>query len=146
MGVIFIDDTNLFLMDECMKSSINVWYESHDDLTSWGKLLIATGGTLKPKKCFYCVINYGWLNNESWQYTEIVDRDLYAHCADVSEMAIEQRPMDTSKKTMGIWTNPTGDCANQLETFTTCLTILTDRLSAGKFPSRWAWISYFQQL
>ena len=27
---------------------------------NWGCLLIATGGTLKPKKCFYHLIDFAW--------------------------------------------------------------------------------------
>ena len=92
-----MDDTDLFTIDECMKSSVDVWYESREALTSWGKLLITTDSTLKPEEFFYYVVNYEWLDNGSWQYTEMVDRDLYVPCTDGSEVAIEKLPVDTFK-------------------------------------------------
>ncbi len=45
---------------------VDIFYESQDVLTSWGKLLIATGGTIKPKKCFYYIVDYEWLDDGSW--------------------------------------------------------------------------------
>ena len=145
-GVIFVDDTGLFIMHECERSGLDIFYESQDALTSWGKLLIATGGTLKPEKCFYYMVDYEWLADGSWQYTGMVDSDLYVPCVDGSEVEIEQLPVDKSRKTLGIWTNPAGDCSRQLEAFTARLTTWTDRLSAGKLPSRWAWVGYFHHL
>ena len=58
-------------------------------------------------------------------------------------MEIEPLPVDKSRKTLGIWTNPAGNCSRQLEAFTARLTTWTDRLCAGKLLSRWAW---FHQL
>ena len=141
--VVCADDTDLFIMDECMKSSVDVCYESQYALTSCGRLLVATGGTLKPNKCFYYIIDYEQLDNGRWQYTEMMDRDLCVPCANGSEVTIEKLSVDISKTTLGIWTNPTGDYVKQLEVFTVRLTTWTDRLSARKLPSRWAWVSYF---
>ena len=73
MGVLFVDDTDLFIMNECSRSSVDIWYESQNALTTWGKLLIATSGTPKPEKCFYYVVDYEWLDDGSWKYTEMVD-------------------------------------------------------------------------
>ena len=36
-----------------------------DSVESWGKLLIATGGTLKPVKCFLHLISFDWDKKES---------------------------------------------------------------------------------
>ncbi len=33
-----------------------------------GKSLIATGGTLKPKKCFFHLIDFQWTRRGGWQY------------------------------------------------------------------------------
>ena len=58
MGVLFVDDTDLYIMDECIKSGYDLWYKTQEATTAWGKLLIATGGALKPEKCFYYVVDY----------------------------------------------------------------------------------------
>ena len=92
------------------------------------------------------MVDYEGLGDGSWQYTEIVDIDLLVPCVDGTEVEIEQLPVDKFRKTFRIWTNPAGDCSRQLEAFTAQIIILTDRLSAGKLPSRRAWVSYFHQL
>jgi hypothetical protein len=33
---------------------------------NWGRLLIATGGTLKPEKCFYHLIDFAWTQKGGW--------------------------------------------------------------------------------
>ena len=43
MGVLFVDDTDLFIMNECVKSGYGIWEEAQGALTVWGKLLISTG-------------------------------------------------------------------------------------------------------
>ena len=114
-GVLYVDDVDLFLMHEHLRSGLNIFYELQDALTSWDRLLIETGRALKPKKCFNYMVDYAWLADGSWQYTEMVDRELFVPCIDGSEVEIEQLPVDISRKTLGIWTNPAGNCSHQLE-------------------------------
>ena len=49
MGVLFVGDTDLFIMYENIKLGQEIWEEAQRPLTVWGKLLIATGGMLKPE-------------------------------------------------------------------------------------------------
>ena len=37
-------------------------------ITIWGKLLLATGGALKPIKCFFHLISFAWKEDGSWFY------------------------------------------------------------------------------
>ncbi len=37
-------------------------------IANWGKLLIATGRSLKPEKCFYYLIDFAWTPKGGWQY------------------------------------------------------------------------------
>ena len=141
-GVLYVDDVDLFPMYECLQSGLEIFYKLQDALTSWGRLLIKMGGALKPEKCFYYIVDYEWLADGSWQYTEMVVRDLFVQCVDGSEVEIEQLPVDMTRKTLGIWTNA-GNFSCQLEAFTTRLTTWTDQLCAGKLPLRWAWVGYF---
>ena len=114
-GVLYVYDIDLFLMHECLRSGLDIFHKSQDALTSWGRLLIETGGALKPEKWFYYMVDYEWLADGSWKDTEIVDRDMFVPCVNGSEVEIEQLPVDKSRKTLGIWTNPAGDCSCQLE-------------------------------
>ena len=65
-GVLFVGDTDLYVMDECIKSKYDLWHETQDATTSWGKLLLATGGALKPEKCFYYLVDYEWQDDGTY--------------------------------------------------------------------------------
>jgi hypothetical protein len=60
-GTLFVDDTNLEHLD-MIKAEMT--HEAHralqDSIINWGKLLLATGGALKPAKCFFHVISFTW--------------------------------------------------------------------------------------
>lgn len=66
MGVLYVNDTDLYIMRECLRSPYNLWQESQGALTAWGKLLIATGGMLKPEKCFFYMVDYEFVSVGSW--------------------------------------------------------------------------------
>jgi hypothetical protein len=51
-----------------------------------------------------------------------------------------------SRKTLGIWTNPAGLCAKQLEIIHSKIENGVDHLSFGHLPVKWAWVSYDHQL
>jgi hypothetical protein len=58
-GSIFVDDTDVEHLNMNKSETVT---EAHgalqESITNWGRLLIATGGTLKPAKCFYHVISF----------------------------------------------------------------------------------------
>ena len=105
-------------------------------------------GALKPEKCFYYMVDYKWLDDGgSWQYGKMVDvPQLTVPLTDGNDATIKQLPVDESTNTLGIWTNPAGECQKQLDIFYDVMDKWTNRLSAGKLPARWAWVSYFHQL
>ena len=144
MGVLYVDDTDLYIMHEWTKSGYDIWEEAEQAVNAWGNLLIATGGMLKPEKCFFYMVDYDWNADGSWQYSSLVDTtcSLSVPQPDGSSAEIVQVPITESKKTLGVWTNPAGDCDKQVEVITEKLGVWTDRLETGKLPARWAWVSY----
>ena len=64
--VLYVDDADFLLMHECSRSRLDIFYELQDALTSWGRLLIETGGALKPEKFFYYMVDSEWLADDSW--------------------------------------------------------------------------------
>ena len=63
-----------------------------------------------------------------------------------NSIPIEQVPVDVSKWTLGVGTNPFGDCLKQLMVIHEKIEVWTNILTAGIIPANWAWVSYFQQL
>ncbi len=59
IGGLFVDDTDLFHLDMRQVETVT---EAHDRLQesvfNWGKLLLATGGALKPAKCSFYLLSF----------------------------------------------------------------------------------------
>jgi len=58
MGVLYVDDMDLFILNDFAKSQLDVHADSQLALSIWGELLIVTGGVLKYEKCFYYMADY----------------------------------------------------------------------------------------
>jgi hypothetical protein len=68
-GVIYTNGTDLiyFRMDE-HKDKLATLYGLQEAMVNWGKLLLASGGALKPAKCFYHLISFQFKGDGSWSY------------------------------------------------------------------------------
>ena len=67
--ILFVDNNDLINIDMDQDKTAA---EAHEDLqasvNSWGKLLIASGGSLKPEKCFLYLISFFWNSIGKWAY------------------------------------------------------------------------------
>jgi hypothetical protein len=64
MGALFVDDTNLYTMRKNILDPGELWGQAQLELENWGCLLNATGGALKPEKCFWYLLNYECVDGE----------------------------------------------------------------------------------
>ena len=68
-AILFVDDNDLINIDIDQYQTAE---EAHEDLrasvNSWDKLLIASGGSLKPEKCFLYLISFVWNSSGKWAY------------------------------------------------------------------------------
>ena len=58
MCALFVDDTNLYTWLEDNFDPGEVWSQAQLELEHWSCLLNATGGALKPEKCFWYLLDY----------------------------------------------------------------------------------------
>jgi hypothetical protein len=66
--ILYVDDTDILHIDLTQNERVNkVHKRIQESVNSWGNLLIATGGALKPAKCFYSIILFKW-DNSVWKY------------------------------------------------------------------------------
>ncbi len=71
IGGLLVDDTDLMHVNMREEEhTIDVHDRLQDAIANWGKLLIATGGALKPSKCSYYVISFKWKANGAWSCSE----------------------------------------------------------------------------
>ncbi len=60
-AILYVDDTDLLHINmDAEESIVEVHAAIQRAIENWGRLLIATGGTLKPDKCFYHLIDFAW--------------------------------------------------------------------------------------
>jgi hypothetical protein len=109
---LFVDDTNLEHLDLNNSESI---VESHaalqESIINLSCLLLATGGALKPAKCFYQLISFSWKWDGDWKYDSnesLPDLRIVVPLADGTLATIEHLPVSTLTKTLGQMTCPTG--------------------------------------
>ncbi len=61
LAILYVDDTDLLHLNmEGDESVQEVHFALQQSIENWGKLLIATGGSLKPDKCFFHLLDFEW--------------------------------------------------------------------------------------
>jgi len=88
--------------------------QAQQEDTQWSLLLNATGGVLKPEKCFWYLLDYTCYERE-WSYAMNSDFELSVTNPDGSRSSIKQEEVVTSKKTLGIYDAPSGGNQGHLE-------------------------------
>ena len=58
LGAMCVDDSDLYCWIEYMESAEEMYEQIQKETTAWGHLLMATGGCLKPEKCFWYILDY----------------------------------------------------------------------------------------
>eukprot|EP00804_Cyclotella_cryptica_P003924 CCRYP_016117-RA/>CCRYP_016117-RA protein AED:0.75 eAED:0.75 QI:0/-1/0/1/-1/1/1/0/1178 len=110
--ILYVDDNDLLHMCEEEHETIQTAHEAiQKSISSWGDLLIATGGALKPPKCFYYLIGYKWDQHGNWSYQEITDLPdfpIVVPLPDGSTAPIQQHSVATPSITLGGQTSPSG--------------------------------------
>jgi hypothetical protein len=67
--ILYVDDNDIIhLGDNEQDTGKDVLNALQASVNSWGQLLIATGGALKPPKCSFYLLEYTWNKNGQWSY------------------------------------------------------------------------------
>jgi hypothetical protein len=119
VGIIYVDDTDLvhFRMEEDQDKN-EAFFHLQEAITNWGKLLLTTGGSLKPIKCFFHLISFTWDEDGNWAYKDNEeDEDLQAAVplADGSFGNIQHLGIHEPTKTLGSMTCPSGSSKGSIE-------------------------------
>jgi hypothetical protein len=70
LTILYIDNTDLLHINFDHNKSVDDAHAAiQNSVNNWGNPLIATGGALKPEKCFYLIISFEWVRGE-WQYKD----------------------------------------------------------------------------
>lgn len=113
--ILYVDDNDLLHMCEEETDTIHTAHEAiQDSITSWGELLIATGGALKPPKCFFYLVGYEWDADGNWKYQtgkHLAELTVSVPLPDGSTAPIQHHSVHTPSVTLGGQTSPSGQDA-----------------------------------
>jgi hypothetical protein len=99
MGALFVDDTDLYTWREYLLHSGDLWCQAQLELEQWSCLLNATGGALKPEKCFWYLLDYECKDGK-WTYAEMIHQEMFVNNPDGTKSPIKQEKVTDSKKTV----------------------------------------------
>jgi hypothetical protein len=145
MGALFFDDTDMYMWREHITDPTELRIQTQIKIAQWSNLLNATGGMLKPEKCFGYLLNYTCTDGE-WSYTDIVPRELLITNPDGSKSLIKQEEVTESRKALGMYDSPAGGNDRHQAYIKSKATQWVNRMMNGHLPSHIAWVAYRQQL
>ena len=112
-AILFVDDCDLLHLRMDRNETVQEAHQAmQESMTNWGKLLIATGGSLKPEKCFSYVISFEWDRQGRWRYQsneQYEEADLYVPLHDGSSIPIDNLPVTECRETLGMFSSPSGN-------------------------------------
>eukprot|EP00804_Cyclotella_cryptica_P019501 CCRYP_006665-RB/>CCRYP_006665-RB protein AED:0.69 eAED:-0.40 QI:0/-1/0/1/-1/1/1/0/366 len=117
-GILYVDDTDIVHLNmnkvECMTETHAALQSSLD---SWSELLIATGGSLKPEKCFYYLMGFVWDRQGKWSHSKLEEKEEYGISVllpDGTRAPIEHLSVNEARVTLGMSSCPSGKADNAL--------------------------------
>ena len=111
------------------------------DVDWWSALLDATGGTLKPEKCFWYMLDYECVDGQ-WKSAQDVGYDIYVTDLDGTPTIISRDDVQTAKKTLGIHDSPGGGSTKHLDVLEEKMATWIMRVGHGHLPTHMAWTAY----
>ena len=107
MGAIYVDDADLYTSSEDLTNEMDLVVQTQNNVDQWNDLLKASGGALKPEKCFWYMLDYNCVDGV-WYYIEHNDFELTVTSPDGSASMLEQKSVRESMKTPGVYDSPIG--------------------------------------
>jgi hypothetical protein len=135
MGALFVNNTDMYTWRRHILDPGELWAQIQIKIEQWSHLLNATGGALKPEKCWWYLLDYTCEDGE-WKYANAVPRELFIINPDGTKSAIKQEEATVLKKTLGIYDSPAGGNNGHLDYIKGKATTWINRMTNGHLPSQ----------
>jgi hypothetical protein len=100
MGALYVDDIDLYIWKNHIMDPGELWCQTQIELEQWSCPLNATGGALKPEKCFWYLLDYE-CSEGKWTYAKEMTMELRITNPDGTKSTIKQEKVTESKKDFG---------------------------------------------
>jgi hypothetical protein len=117
-GILYVDDTDIIHLNLNGYEGVEETHAAlQSSLDSWSQLLIATGGALKPEKCFYYLLSYKWDRMGKWSYEANEKKEEFGvrvYLPDGTYAPIEHLSVNEARITLGMSSCPSGKADDKL--------------------------------
>ena len=118
-AILFVDDIDIIhLTMDKSETAVEAHAALQASVTNWGNLLIASGGALKPPKCFSHIFYFCWKSNGTWRYDASKNNEdmvIRVPTPTGEDQEIDNLLADRAKETLGVFTAPSGCSAKAVE-------------------------------
>ena len=118
--IMYVDDTDLFMVGETPRESITSVLERTKRITDkWCDALWATGGVMRPDKSFWYLIGFKWKGSE-WEYvtTNDVEAEIQVMNHRSQREAVKRHNPDFAEETLGVHVAVDGNLKEQKKVLT----------------------------
>ena len=148
VAIIYVDDTDLIHWAKFYGMTDNEFIsEVQKGVTDWGKLVQASGGSLKQSKSFWYLLSWKFVRGVPTLKTQanLPDTCLLIPQPDGSSSPIDRCDNFETKKTLGVWNNPLNDYKASLKELKDIGLEWVDSLRARPLEKRDTWLSLTAQ-
>ena len=110
LGSLFVDDANLMVYGDRkrFKSTEELYLKVRATAKAWAYLLRATGGSLKPVKCFWWLIGYVCNKKGKWEYEDTRGATMPVLVEDNEIIEVPCLATHEERKSLGVFFGPEG--------------------------------------
>jgi hypothetical protein len=146
VGCLFVDDTDLYVMDHEIQDTIKIVYFAQLCIDLWSALLCATGGDIKDHKSFYYLLSY-YCENGIWKHKTKEQQRLSVSLQTASgRKPLQRKEIDEAERTLGVYHCPSGGHSHHLTMLQDCGLKWVNNMKNANLPSGSIMMSYLFQL
>ena len=116
-AILFVDDSGLLHLASLSETEDYFFERIQEATFDWGGLVQATGGLLKPSKCFWYMLSWRWVKGEPTlkRLSTVSSTPLRIPQPDGNPVPIPLWPIDHPEKKLGVWTTACCDFGYHVE-------------------------------
>ncbi|KAL3788945.1 hypothetical protein HJC23_000229 [Cyclotella cryptica] len=116
-AILYVDDTDLLHMTSPNTSEASFFQQIQEATTYWAYLLQATGGNLKPEKCYWYFLTYKFVQGKPLlkPLRDISHYDLCIPQPGAPSVSISLKDSGKASEVLGVWASPSGLGTSQLD-------------------------------
>ena len=115
-AIMYVDDTDIFVFANQNETMGSVLERAQDLADRWTRALWASGGVLRPEKCWWYAVDFRWLGSK-WRYANLdeIEGDIIVPDHMGRRCAVDKIGPTTTKRTLGVRMAVDGNMSGEKE-------------------------------